>query len=62
MTPEEIRAWTDEQVPRTHPDGRINTRHVAIEQFARRVHGHPSYIGQLDGPGKFYPRPRRHRP
>ena len=36
-------------------DGHINTTHVAHEQTLRARHGHPNYIAELDGAGKFYP-------
>lgn len=57
MTPAEIRVLVDEMAPRARPNGSINAQHVAIEQTLRRRHGHPSYIDELDGPGKFLPRP-----
>lgn len=54
-TPEQIRAWADEVEPRTLPDGSINAAHVAAESMMRERHGHPRYIAELDGPGKFRP-------
>lgn len=44
-----IRAMVDRDVPRFHPDGQINTQHVAIEQTMRSRVGLPAYIGRLDG-------------
>jgi hypothetical protein len=55
MNPEEIRAKVDAMASRVLPDGRINTQHVAIEQTLRQRNALPSYIAELDGPGKFRP-------
>jgi hypothetical protein len=55
MTPAEVRARVDEMCERVLPDGRINTTHVAIEQTLRARHGLPSYVAELDGPGRFRP-------
>lgn len=58
MSPEECRAYADACCPRVLEDGwTINAQHVAIEQSLRRMHGHPSYIGDLDGPGRYRPSP-----
>lgn len=51
----EIRARVDAMAPRVHEGGSINTQHVAMEQTLRERHGHPSYIADLDGPGRFRP-------
>lgn len=59
-TAEEIRAQVDAIAPRTHPDGLINAQHVSIEQTLRRTHGLPTYIDELDGPGKFRPQTNAH--
>ena len=52
---EAIRARADEMAPRVNADGSINATHVAIEQTLRQREGLPSYIAELDGPGKFRP-------
>lgn len=57
MTPDECRAYADACTPRVHGDGSINAQHVAIEQTLRRKHGHPSFIAELDGPGRYRPAP-----
>lgn len=57
MTAETIRARVDEMAPRVNEDGSINARHVAIEQTLRERHDVPSYVAELDGPGKFRPPP-----
>lgn len=58
MTPEECRAYADACTPRVLADGyTINAQHVAIESTLRRKHGHPSYIADLDGPGRYRPTP-----
>lgn len=54
-TPTEIRDQVDAMQPRTNTDGSINATYVAIEQTLRQSHGHPSYIAELDGPGRFRP-------
>lgn len=53
MTPEEIRAWVDGIADRTHPDGSVNAGHVAVEVTLRERYGHPTYIPELDGPGRY---------
>jgi hypothetical protein len=55
VTADEVRAAADRMAPRTHPDGRINAAHVAIEQTLRDRHGLPGYIAELDGPGRYRP-------
>lgn len=55
MTPEEIRAHVDNLAPRVNENGSINATHVAIEQSLRDRYDHPSYIAELDGPGKYRP-------
>lgn len=50
-----IRAEADAQAPRVHPNGEINTQHVAIELTLRERLGLPAYIAELDGPGAFRP-------
>lgn len=60
MTPEEIRARADATTTRVLDDGQINALHVAVEQTLREQHGHPSYIADLDGPGRFRPEQAPH--
>lgn len=52
---EEIRAQVDAMESRTSATGGINATHVAIEQTLRTRAGLPSYVAELDGPGKFLP-------
>ncbi|TKJ24344.1 hypothetical protein [Blastococcus sp. CCUG 61487] len=54
-TQQAYRARVDEMAPRVDRDGSIYAQHVAIEQTLREKHGHPSYVAELDGPGKFRP-------
>lgn len=53
----EIRRYADECADRVTDDGHINTVHVAIEQSMRTKYRLPSHIPELDGPGRYYPRP-----
>lgn len=53
MSPDEIRAKADQRAPRTLVDGSINPQHVAIESTLRGRYGHPGYIADLDGPGRY---------
>lgn len=55
MTPEEVRARVDAIYPRVTPEGRVNPQHVAAEQTLRTRYGHPGFIPELDGPGRFLP-------
>lgn len=52
----EIRAQVDKMAPRVLADGwSINPQFVAIESSLRTRHGIPSYVPELDGPGKYRP-------
>lgn len=53
MNPAEIRELADSMTPRTKPNGDINPQHVAIESTLRSQHGHPQYLAELDGPGRY---------
>lgn len=55
MTPHEIRELVDRWHSRVTDAGEINAAHAAMESTLRDQHGHPSFIAELDGPGKFRP-------
>lgn len=53
MSPEEIRAWVDEQHPRLLDSGEVNPDHRALERRARQKSGLSRDIPELDDPDKF---------
>lgn len=49
----EIRARVDAMHPRVTEDGLVNVQHVAVESTLRERAALPSYIAELDGPGRY---------